>query len=91
MGDLQQALKLDTSAFHSIFFRSVDPTTNQLRDPSNDEQVERLANLIQHHTNEICKNGYKMVAPEERYRVGQSETMLLLKNVKKHRENRESN
>ena len=54
------ALKLDTSAFHTIFFRAVDPKSNSLRDPSDEEQVERLANLIQHHTNEISQNGYKI-------------------------------
>ena len=50
---LQKALKLDGQAFHSVFYRSVDAATNSLREPTQDEQVERLANLIRHHTHMV--------------------------------------
>ena len=52
---LQQALKIDSQAMHSVFYKSVDPRTNTLREPNSDEQTSRLANLIKHHTRAFAK------------------------------------
>ena len=54
--ELQQSLRLDSQAFHSIFYRSVDLRTNSLREPTNDEQIDRLTGLLQHHTKNISIN-----------------------------------
>ena len=53
-GELQRSLKIDTQANHSLFYKSVDPRTNTLREPTSDEQIGRLANLIKHHTKSIA-------------------------------------
>ena len=53
--ELQQSLKLDSQAFHSLFYRTVDTATNSLREPTNDEQIDRLVGLIKHHTREISE------------------------------------
>jgi hypothetical protein len=51
---LKESLQHDTAALHSLFYRSVDLKTNMLREPSNDEKIDRLASKIQYHTKQIA-------------------------------------
>lgn len=48
--EIKKSLKNDRDAYHRIFYPLVDPITSKRRDPTFDEQVDRLSNLIQHTT-----------------------------------------
>lgn len=51
--DLQKAVKLDKQAFHALFYKLVDSSTNLCREPTENETVGRLANMIRHYTSNL--------------------------------------
>ena len=56
--ELKKLLPEDVQAHHNLFYQSVDSKTNSLRQPTNNEKIERLSNLLKYHTKIIATGNF---------------------------------
>ena len=55
--ELKKILPEDIQAHHNLFYHSVDRKTNSLRQPTDNEKIDRLSSLLKHHTKSIITKG----------------------------------